>query len=435
MGQKRKSTRQLRADKERCMAPPDDLKDQGNIVGSRIREMLAVGPLVIKDETALEQVESLFTLDLLAKSIDANPRRQLKRRPTIATVKEVRLNQSYDDHTTKKRRTRQHRENIHCSEESPRLDSPDTETGEEGDGSAEACQGSEEPHISRQILGQCKMSTSTLSSPSSTSGGELTPPSQASLVHDAVPHNTVLNRRHSSVKGSSIDRTQSCSASVHAFKTETSTTSTGIPFEKTNPLPRKSQEIVIDVLDILSKPTRKHNGELFKRGYIYILQDTSAPGFVKIGHTTQRAAIRKKQIAYCHTQNIEWVAGEGLVKVPYHERLERVIHADLYNERYHFVCNCRSKHHHSNNGADESEIFTKHGEWFKISPQEAKAKVEMWKAWMNQSPYNQLGDRADPGKLKDDFRRRVDYCYEHEVSETEDRWARFMTPFYMSEMD
>lgn len=78
--------------------------------------------------------------------------------------------------------------------------------------------------------------------------------------------------------------------------------------------------------------------------------------------------------------------------------------------------------------------YTEHGEWFKIDEKEACQRVERWRRWMRQEPYDAIGD------MKSDFRRRVDYCEKHmEYLQKEDdaneRWKTFMTPFCMTDWE
>ena len=195
------------------------------------------------------------------------------------------------------------------------------------------------------------------------------------------------------------------------------------------------QVIVNDVLDLIkSRAKSGSNRNSNQEGYIYILQDPSFPEYVKIGQTTQCPTQRKKQIATCSKLTVDFVGSERLIKTAYYDRLEQIIHADLYNERCFFECACSTKRTHV--GAHETDNYTKHGEWFKIDAKEAAHRVEMWRNWMRHAqPYKKPGS-AGAGELKLDLRRRADYCSKESISEKpEERWTTFMAPFYMDEVD
>lgn len=181
-----------------------------------------------------------------------------------------------------------------------------------------------------------------------------------------------------------------------------------------------------------TKPKKgEWKGETYTGGWIYILRITDVPGYVKIGRTTQLITKRKKQIANCKKKLELEVVEYKLCyeKISNHERIEKLIHEDLKNEQCFFRCPCARNR--DNEDSHVRDGYTEHGEWFKIDEEEACLRVERWRQWMRQEPYEGAGD------MKSDFRRRVDYCERDmkHLQEEEDanaRWRTFMTPFYMT---
>ena len=204
---------------------------------------------------------------------------------------------------------------------------------------------------------------------------------------------------------------------------------------------KKPRTVFNEVLSMVRQPasTKKN---LYQDGWIYVLQIPEYKEYVKIGRTTQRIEIRKRQINKCmHGLVIEEIGCEFDTKVSYHERLEKIIHADLFNERCYFPCPCKKSIPRAD--SSETEIPTtdgykngalrKHGEWFKIDALEAIDFVEQWRSWMRQEPYENPGSDRE-GELKEDYARRVDY-FEKKAEISDDpttRWNEFMTPLYMT---
>ena len=159
-------------------------------------------------------------------------------------------------------------------------------------------------------------------------------------------------------------------------------------------------------------------------GWIYIFQSANYPAHVKIGLTRTTPAQRGVEVASCRDLvEVRPVDQLGYVKVRNVERLEKLIHEDLANERRRFQWSCRP---------NTRSHDTQHREWFEMNVQEASKRVEQWREWMRQEPYGNIGE------LKNDFQRRIGYCEQkvHDLAKEDSdgqRWKTFMTPFYMED--
>lgn len=197
-----------------------------------------------------------------------------------------------------------------------------------------------------------------------------------------------------------------------------------IRFHESNPMKEEPGQTVAAVLGVIKQEIKSGSDH---DGWIYILQIPGHPDYVKIGRTRQNLRDRTRQISSCH--NIKVVGGQHMTMIPFHERLERIIHADLYNERHFFHCPCTGSKSTTDSHKDDG--LTKHGEWFKLSVEKAIYKVEQWKTWMGQEPYEKPGTCED-WYMKEYFKRRLQHCEKAGVpAGPEDPWKKFMTPFYM----
>ena len=204
-----------------------------------------------------------------------------------------------------------------------------------------------------------------------------------------------------------------------------------IRFEKTHPedlTPRVKAGKVFDAMRKKAMAIKEASrGEY---GCIYILEASNRPGYVKIGRTVKDPENRRQKVQRCGVQ-LELVSDQHFTKLPCHERLEAIIHADLWNERHYFRCPCRKPGTKSKESNHRSDGFTKHGEWFKIDKSEAMQRVEKWRDWMGRDPYDLHGVlKSNWLKRIDTFERNKDYWkivnHEHDTSSW---WLSFMEPF------
>lgn len=104
-----------------------------------------------------------------------------------------------------------------------------------------------------------------------------------------------------------------------------------------------------------------------KPGFIYVLTNTSHEGLVKIGYTKDPLS-RLQRLRTCQPEYEVYISLEtDLAK-----RVESIIHADLWESRYQYSCQCE----------------TIHTECFQISVERAKQVAEYWVSWLKEvNPY------------------------------------------------
>ena len=136
-------------------------------------------------------------------------------------------------------------------------------------------------------------------------------------------------------------------------------------------------------------------------GLIYILANPNYSEYLKIGRTTGSSYKRKKQWLKCKSElAIIDQYHETDIEVPFHTRVEALIKADLWNERYYFECvHCTPKDE-KRRRADGG--LTRHDEWFKIDKAHAVRRVETWKNWARSNPYD------EDGLLRSMWKKRID---------------------------
>ena len=176
---------------------------------------------------------------------------------------------------------------------------------------------------------------------------------------------------------------------------------------------------------MISKPATTKVGTPWEDGCIYVLKIPDCPDYVKIGRTKEDPDKRMNQLLKCGNE-LEVIDNGSYIKIPYHQRVEKIIHLDLRNRQHTFTCSCKQSK--TNSSAHVSDGLTEHGEWFKIDVLEAIQTVNNWRDWMHQNPYD-----VD-GNLKLEWKNRItvlsrDKTYHsrtiHEEDKAGKRWETF----------
>ena len=153
--------------------------------------------------------------------------------------------------------------------------------------------------------------------------------------------------------------------------------------------PRNDKRSITEITHTVFKKMREvilnKNDE--DRGHIYTFRMVGRPGQVKIGRTKNKIRDRQRSIKSCVGRDLELVNDGDLFEVPYHCRVERLIHAELWNHRVEFECDCKMKAKAKLRNYEESECSTMHGEWFNIDEDKAIKVAKRWRKWLRTNPY------------------------------------------------
>ena len=199
-----------------------------------------------------------------------------------------------------------------------------------------------------------------------------------------------------------------------SLESEADSPNVPIDFQQFNEQLERSP-IHIEVFDTIQETQGKKKVKRLEYGFIYILEDKQQPSCLKIGMTKNHPQKRSRQIRQCKVVRTELVRGQDYTIVPWYKRLERIIFADLWNERQCFECTCG----------------TQHEEWFKMSKEEALLRVRLWQTWMLREPYD------SQGVLKCEWQNRIeairrDQSYGKTIEAEHasgNLWQRFMEEF------
>ncbi len=152
-------------------------------------------------------------------------------------------------------------------------------------------------------------------------------------------------------------------------------------------------EVKHKVFKLLEQSLEPSNNQ--SQGYVYALSMEQCPGYIKIGYTGDSIKTRIQAIEKCVPYKLQVYNKNDFHLVPNYQRVEKLIHEELRNERRKFACFCRKK-------ATENDCLGMHGEWFAISETEASEVVDRWRKWMSSDPYTER-------KLRPTEQLRIDY--------------------------
>ncbi len=170
-----------------------------------------------------------------------------------------------------------------------------------------------------------------------------------------------------------------------------------------------SAEIRDNVFRLLQGPLTQSKTPT--KGYIYALSIENCPGYVKIGRTRVSISSRRKAIERCVSYKLQVYNDNDFYRVQNYERLEKLIHEELRNERQKFACCCRKK-------TADDDCSTMHGEWFAISEVKASEVINTWRKWMSSDPYT---ERA----LRPTEQLKIDY-YNGYAAKVQFQWTDFV---------
>jgi hypothetical protein len=127
-------------------------------------------------------------------------------------------------------------------------------------------------------------------------------------------------------------------------------------------------------------------------GFIYVFKCASfPPGYVKIGKTSQDWPVErmKQWEGKCQITGIR-IPDPNDKRFRHYGIVERIVHAELRNERRTYICWCGVRHQLMIDQENTTRLG--HQEWFEIGEQKALEVVEKWRRWVVQmQPYKKDG--------------------------------------------
>ena len=128
-------------------------------------------------------------------------------------------------------------------------------------------------------------------------------------------------------------------------------------------------KITNNVFNLLLKDLGKSKDP--SQGYIYALSMEEYPGYIKIGRTRDSIPTRITDIKRCVGYKLHVFNQNDWHPVPNYERVEKLIHEELREERRQFACRVCPP----NKNAKEVDCPKMHDEWFDISEDRASAQM------------------------------------------------------------
>ena len=193
----------------------------------------------------------------------------------------------------------------------------------------------------------------------------------------------------------------------------------GLKFKRYYEDDLETPEVTDNVFKLMKEPLKSITAPA--KGYIYALSIENYPGYVKIGHTGVSIASRRKAIGKCVPYKLRLYDCNDFHRIPNYQRLEKLIHAELRNERRKFACCCGKK-------PKSDDCSKTHGEWFAISETEASVVINRWRKWMSSDPYTERTLRPTEQLKIDYYNGRADFRWSDFVEFP--RWKLQIVWFY-----
>lgn len=211
---------------------------------------------------------------------------------------------------------------------------------------------------------------------------------------DEYRASTTLNRAPRPVARKTNDVTKA-SVAVHGSvnlskKADVKTTKLAGGMEFAQYEKKKSpNDIKIDILRIILLENKNKNPSIDKQpGFIYMYELKGSKGYIKIGKSNQNHGVRVAQWAKDCKLEFEQISDPNDRKFLNYEIVEKLVHAELSNERKKYKCK-ECKKGGNKKSKDEN---ADHGEWFQVTEQRALEVIEKWRGWIvQQRPYRKDG--------------------------------------------
>jgi hypothetical protein len=142
-----------------------------------------------------------------------------------------------------------------------------------------------------------------------------------------------------------------------------------VPYQVGRP---KTEREINGLIHKIFRTKRKPPPEKKKIGWVYIMRQSSSSKHVKIGYTNDEPSFRKAVLEKCHGSLVE-VEDSHKNAFLYPGVVERLVLAELHNQRKKIKCDCE----------------TEHREWVEVESTIALASRNKWRTWIQtQQPFD-----------------------------------------------